>query len=247
MKCKNCGSNLNLLQSACPYCGTVNPHFRSQRENIDRYGKDYARTKEEVVAKSSRFAGYSVRITIIALLAFLNILFLLLGLYSWDIQYWRQEKQVEREADRHRAALEELEANFDYIGFSVYYETHDLYLSDSLEDFTKVQQVCSDYTFLFENLVMLGQEDTYQTDEERLEYIGDRLKYLYDSMEPAEYEPESYYEGNHGRLIRQLEEDLQLLLITYAGITPGEAAEFAEMSDGRRQVAMERGLGLYED
>lgn len=247
MKCRNCGSNLNILNNTCPYCGTANPHFRKQRENIDRYGMDYEKTKEEVVKKSRHFAGYSVRITLIAVLAFLNVLFLLLGLYSWDIQYWLQEREVEKMAGQHREALEEYERNFDYIGLYSYFNAHDLHYSDSLEDFYKVSLACSSFTYLFEDLVMLGQEGRYETDEERIEYIGNHLDTLYECLKPEDYDLPSYYEGNHGKMLERMEADVQALLITYANITQEEAESFPEMSDGRRQVAIERGLGLSED
>ena len=45
----------------------------------------------------------------------------------------------------------------------------------------------------------------------------------------------------------RLQYDLEALFITYGGITKEEAQQFSELSYGRRQIALERGIGSYED
>ena len=60
MKCSNCGSNLQIEDSKCPYCGSMNPYFEKHREEMFRYKKDYEKTKDEVIQKDDGITACSV-------------------------------------------------------------------------------------------------------------------------------------------------------------------------------------------
>ena len=247
MKCSNCGSSLQIEDSKCPYCGSMNPYFEKHREEMFHFKKDYEKTKEEVIKKSGKVAGMSVKITVIAILVALDILMLFLAGNSWSIMHEIEKGKAERNADIHRMRLEAYEVAFNYDGLAKYYEEYSLYGSDSLEDFDAVYRACSNYAYIYQYIVELGNPDSYMTDEERIEYICENLDYVYDTMEPKEYDLPQWYQGKHGEVLKQMKYDLKVLIMTYANVSQEEADAFPDMSDGRRQVAMERGLGLYED
>ena len=247
MKCSNCGSNLNIEDAKCSYCGTSNPYFEKHREDMFRFQKDYEETKEQVIKKSGRFAGISVKVATIAILIAIDVLMIFLASNIWSIMGSMERNRAERNADLHRARLETYEKERNYLELTNYYEEHSLSGSESLEDFDAVYRVCSNYSYIYQYIVELGTEDSYMTDEERIKYISDNLEYLYDSMEQKEYNLPECYQGEHGALMEQIKYDLKVMFMTYANISEEEAEEFPTMSDGRRQVAMERGLGLYED
>ena len=247
MKCSNCGSNLQIEDSKCLYCGSVNPYFEKHREEMLRFKKDYEKTKDDVIKKSGRVAGMSVKITVIAILVALNIIILFLASNSWSIMHEIEKSKAERNADIHRMRLESYEEAFNYNGLAKYYEEYSLYGSDSLEDFDVVYRACSNYAYIYQYIVELGNPDSYLTDEQRIEYICENLDYVYDAMEPKEYDLPEWYQGKHGEVLEQMKYDLKVLIMTYANVGQEEADAFPNMSDGRRQVAMERGLGLYED
>lgn len=247
MKCSNCGSNLNIEDAKCSYCGTENPYFQKHRADMFRFQTDYEKTKDQVIEKSRRFAGFTVKGTVIAVLVAVDILLFFLASNAWSIMNFFDKMSAQQNADIHRAKLESYEKDRDYLELADYYEEHSLYGSEKLSDFDVVYRVCSNYSYIYEYVVDFGNEDSYLTDADRIEYISDSLGYLYDSMEKKEYDPEECYEGEHKALLEQLKYDLKVLFMTYAHITEEEAESFPTMSDGRRQVAMERGLGLYED
>ncbi|MBQ9991120.1 MAG: hypothetical protein IJP31_09315 [Lachnospiraceae bacterium] len=247
MKCQQCGGNIGIQDERCPYCQTPNPHYKQHRAEMFRYRKDYEKTKEEVISKSGRFAGFTVKLTLIAVLAFLDVLFIALAVNADEVAWFLESRQVSAETSLHREKLEEYEAKRDYQGFVAYYEEHSLYLAEELEDFSKVYYASCNYIYIYDALVDLGQEDDYWTDERRIEVISDNLGYFYDELKPREYEDASRYTGEHGRYLEELKEDMGYLLCAYAKITAEEAEDFPVMSDGRRQLAIERGLGLYAD
>ena len=165
----------------------------------------------------------------------------------WGIMNSFDKMNAERNADMHRTRLETYELERNYLELTDYYEEHSLYGSDTLSDFDIVYRVCSNYSYIYEYIVELGNEDSYLTDADRIEYICDNLGYLYDCMEKKEYDSEECFAGEHGKLLEQVKYDLKVLFMTYANISEEEADKFPTMSDGRRQVAIERGLGILEE
>lgn len=249
MKCTQCGGNIDMEDERCPYCGVENPYFKKHRAEMFRFRQDYEKTKEEVLKNNSRFAGMSAKITVIAILLAVDILLIFLASNSWSLSYVLQKSKVNRQAAKHRAVLEQYEADRDYLSLSEYYSDNLLYSCDALDDFDTVQRVCNYYSDVYTYLVVLGQEDEndYMTVEKKIEYICSNLDYLYRALEPGEYDSPEEYQGSHKELLDQIEQDIKVMLITYANITEEEAERFPKLSSGRRIVAMERGLGLNED
>ena len=247
MKCTNCGSQLNIEDATCSYCGNKNPYFEKHRADMFRFQKDFEETRNQVIKKSGHFAGISVKISIIAILVAVDLLLIFFAANAWSFMNTAAKRDAERKSGLHREKLEMYEAQRNYIELANYYEEHSLYGSEALEDFEAVYRVCSNYSYIYRYIVEFGKQDSYHTDEDRLKYVSDNLEYLYQEMEPGEYDLIECYEGAHGELLEQMKYDLKVLFMTYANITEEEAEKFPTMSEGRRQVALEKGLGLYED
>lgn len=247
MKCTDCGSHLKIEDAVCPYCGNKNPYFEKHREDMFRFQKDFEETKEQVLKKSSRFAGISVKVSIIAVLIALNLIVIFLTANAWDFMNSSAKRKAEKNADLHRKQLEIYENEKNYMELTHYYEENSLHGSESLNDFDVVYQVCSNYSYIYRHLVELGKKDSYYTDQRRIEYIGDSLEYIYRAMVPDECDLPECYEGAHQELLEQMKYDLKVLFMTYANISEEDVEKIPEMSQGRRTVTLEKGLGLYED
>lgn len=247
MKCEHCGSMLRMEDANCSYCGNKNPHYEKHRADMFRFQRDYEKTKEQVIESSGKAAKTAVKVTVIAVLLVLDIIMVFLASNAWEISHFIEQGKAQKNVELHRQRLEDYEKAADYIGFAKYYEKYSLYGIESLEEFNAVYRVCSSYAYVYPYLVELGTPDSYMTDEKRVEYISDNLKYIYEAMEPGEYDPKEWYEGNHQAMLMQMKYDLKVLLVAYAHVEEETAERFPDLSNGRRQVAMERGLGFYED
>lgn len=77
MKCKNCGSNLEIENAYCPYCGRENPFAKKHRDDMKKYASDYNSTKDEVISRSRNVNTKAVKAAVIALTvaAFIALLF----------------------------------------------------------------------------------------------------------------------------------------------------------------------------
>ena len=137
-----------MEEAKCAYCGTINPYFKKHREDMYQFRQEYEKTKEQVIEKSSRFAGNSVKITIIAVLVAINILMIFLVGNVWGIMNSFDKMSAERNADMHRTRLETYELERNYLELTDYYEEHSLYGSDTLNDFDIVYRVCSNYSYI---------------------------------------------------------------------------------------------------
>lgn len=246
MKCESCGNELHIEDEKCPYCGTPNPHYQEHRADMNRYAQDYGRTKSEVLQKTNFFTGYTVKITIIAVLAALELALLLVRSNSWDIIYYFKVREIERNQTEYQRILDEYEQNGDYIAFYAYFSEKNLYSAEEFDEYDKVEEACMSYSYAYNTMMKLVAGSSYMDYEDDIEYICEELEYLYESLEPREYEDESRYSGQHGETLAALKQEVQYLLITYGGLDEETAANFEELSSARKQLALEEGMRQYE-
>ena len=247
MKCTKCGASVEIENNFCPYCGTENQYFQKHREEMSSIKKDYEEVKDQVLEKHQKIAGFSVKIMIICIFVAVDILLFFLAGSMWDILRNYEKIQAKKRVTEYRQQLELYEEEKDYILLSAFYEENKLYGVEGFEDFEAVYRISSSYSYIYKYIIALGDGDIYFTDQEKIKYICDNLDYLYDYMKPKEYSDPEQFQGKHQELMEQITYDLKALFITYGGITEEEAEQFPQMSYGKRQIALERGLGYYED
>ncbi|MBR5579522.1 MAG: zinc ribbon domain-containing protein [Lachnospiraceae bacterium] len=247
MKCKQCGAAITLDVNFCPYCGTENSQYKLQRKQMFHLKRDYEKTKEKVLKENQRIAASSVKLTVIAILIALNFVIWFLAGNAWDIMHDYKYSEERKNIQLHREKLTEYEENSKYLMLAAYYDEHLLYSIEELEEFRKVYQACSNYEYVYSMIMNLYHPENYLSKEESIKNICDNLAYMYEAMEKEEYDNPKSFEGQHKKTMDSLKREVELLLVTYTKITKEEAERFEQMSDGQRQIALERGLGLYED
>ena len=247
MKCKHCGANIKIEVNFCPYCGGENTEYRLHRKQLFHLKNDYEQIKKRVMEENQRIASSSVKITTIAVLVALNLVLWILGANAWDIMRSYQVAVERKSIEVHREKLQEYEKNNNYGMLAAYYDEHVLYQIEELEEFRQVYQACSNFAYAYGFLLDLQNPDERYSQEENIRIVCDNLDYMYDAMLLKEYIDPKSYEGQHQVTMENLKKDVSYLLVTYGGITEEEAQRFDKMSDGQRQIALERGLELYED
>lgn len=248
MKCKYCGSNLTIDDERCPFCGKANPFAEKHRSQMRHFTNEYNKTREDVIEKSNRFNSWTVKITIIAVLVAANLLLLYMTSNSWQIQKWMALNDVNRNLQTYSRTLQEYEENQDFIGFSTFYEDKYLGYSDHFKNYRSVQQVCASYQYFYQYLmdIVLMDENTYYTKESRVEYMSEQLEYMYKYSKQEEYSDPNCFTPEHVECMNAAIAECHLLLKTYCGVTDEELAKFPTLSNARRQIIIERGLGIGE-
>lgn len=248
MKCPNCGSNLTIDDEKCLFCGADNPFAVKHRREMNRFTREFNKTKEEVLQKSHHVNYWAVKITLIAVLvaANLGILFFINNIY--DFEQFFKARELESNYIWHKQQLDELEENRDYIALSCYWSDYDMYCSDMFDEYYKVTQACSNFAYLYQYTmdIVTKEETSYFTYEDRLEYVAEQIEYIYKYTQKGDYDDESQFKPQHQACMDDLVEDMEAFVQTYYGLTDEEMESFEELSKARRQILLEEGIKQYE-
>ncbi len=249
MKCHSCGNELHMEEERCPYCGAENLYYKKHRFAMKKYRKDFDEVKEDVYKKTGFFTGFTVRITIIAVLVAVNIGMLFLCRNIWSIEQHIKIRELERNRAKYVKVMDELEAEGKFYELSVYYDENSLYYGDVFDEYESVTRMCSYYTSIYRDLLLLyrGQEETYITTEELITRLCENIEYMYKCSVQKEYENPERFSEQHKAAMEKIKEEVECMLVAYANLTPEQAEGFEGLSNGRKQIAIEEGLGLYEE
>lgn len=231
MKCKNCGSNLDIDKEVCPYCGAENKIAKKHREDMKRYAMDYEITKDTVVRKSRKLNDRSIRIAVLAVTV---AAIALLVLYSSS--YNSQKRDSERK--RYKKELAEcLPQAEKYIENQDFMALGDLIKCQRLFDSTVYKGEYSDifratgyYQDLFSSVMVLLGDSGYRT-ERLIGSIGDDIVHLEQYVGKISTDRCNEY-------LLQMREEAILLLERYLGMSRQEYENLLKMTATERNVAI---------
>ena len=248
MKCPNCGSNLSIDDERCSFCGADNSFAKKHRSQMRHFTREFNKTKADVLKKSNHLNKWAVKITLIAVLVALNCLILFMAANSYEIEHFFVNRSIDANYHKHKAVLDEYEADRNFFAFDAYYNKHQLYYNDRMNEYRAVENVCSNYIMVYEYVmaVVTEEEDEYNSHANKMEYLSDQLDYIYKYSKPQEYSDEEQYQPVHQECMDDMVAQLEDLLQTYFHVSDEDIEAFPEMSKARRQIVMEEGLGLYE-
>ena len=246
MKCPSCGYGLHIEDEKCPHCGKENPYYKKHRADMGKYEQDYSEVKRDVYAKTGFFTKLTVKITVIAVLVALELGTLVFHHFSWDIKSAINKQRAEKNVEEYTRKLNELEQAENYIGLAEFYDRKDLYCCDEYKEFYKVHWVCSLYARVYDDFMELNAKRSYDTPQQRIVQLCSDLEDLYDSCERGEYDSPVYYSEQHTKTMEKILENVEAFLVVYGNLTEEEAENFPNLSNARKQLALEGGLGLDE-
>lgn len=248
MKCQHCGSNLNIEDNICPYCGQPNPFAEKHQEAMRRFEKDYESTKRDVLEQSSRFSRHTVRITILAVMVALIAAAVILLIKADDIRWWRQERSVEANAAEHIAAINELMDERDYLALYSYFSKTNTQYSDAFREYDAVCETSYQYRRFYVSLMMLQAKEAdpenyrYYSETELLEDISNAIKRINEYMEPQTYNEDGYTEEKMAYM-EDLRDSVEAMTEGYFSLSREEAVETRGMTVARINVLLEDHYG----
>lgn len=246
MKCPYCGYNLGLEDEYCPFCGKRNLLAKKHQEDMKRYQKEFSKTKKEVYEKSSRFANLTVPLIILFVLLILNIGGILFAASGWEIGTSMVKKQIVANKEIHQKNLDQFAAEGDFYGLSGYYNANSLYYSDEFNSYMAVVYAGESYYAIYSLLMDTLAEDSYAFNEENLSStvysIANNLDELFNIEQNYSYNREKYLQEDKLELIKAIQEQTKVILVTYGGLTQKEVDELPDLSMARQQEILERRL-----
>ncbi len=235
MKCQQCGSNLQIDNAYCPYCGAVNPMAKKHREDMKRYANDYKRTKEEVVRNTRSFNKKTFRITAIAVTVAAvlgSLIFTALADTIGRNMYYDKRRQ---NASQYFEEVIQLIEDCDYIKLDTLARSKNVRSTGdkSMREYYNAERLATEYSYVF-NDVMIKLTDTDITQTE-LSNLGNEIYSFYKYYNAG---PDTENE-TVVKFFENCKRDMGFLLTTYVGISKEDADNLANMSEGQIHVLVE--------
>ena len=248
MKCQHCGNNLNIEENFCPFCGQPNPFAVKHQEAMRRFETDYERTRKDVLAQSSRFNRFTVRIAVLAVLIALIAATAFILVQADDLRLLRIEKRAEAQADLHRAAIGRLMDERDYLGIYSYISENDIRFTDAFREYDTVSDSSFQYRQFYINLMFLQAKKTdpdayrYYNESELLEYMAEEIHRLNESLQPQTYN-EAAYTAEKMEFVAGVRDRVETMMESYLGMSREEALATREMTVARINILLEDHYG----
>lgn len=250
MNCRQCGAHLRIRDRFCPYCGAENLDARKHQEEMERYEKEFRRTKSRVLKRSRQFQGYTLILILIAVFAVCNVAVLLAEKNSYRIAEWMENSEVNRKQDTYRELLQVCESEGQYERMAELNLRLNLYQNETLREFQPVTEAAYYFAEAYACLMKLTDEHMeygYETESDLLKRLGSRLEQFQEAVSPPTYaRTEKGYEGTHREAMEDMKEKLELLIKTCAGVPEEEMEGFWSLSEHQRSVLIGRGLNADE-
>lgn len=248
MKCPKCGANLSIDDAKCSFCGNDNPFAVKHRKEMHHFKKEFEQTKEEVLHKSNYFNRWTVKITLIAVLAALDLGLLLCARNMYSIDQFFQERKINAKIDDYREQLDEMLERGDYLAFSTLWEDKSLYYCDNLNEYDLVAYAAREYETMYNYTmdIVVKEETDYFSHQTYMEYTAESINSIYRHLEDAKNDEYGWYLPETEVYLEKMTEKMEDFVQTYYGLTNEEKENFQELSKTQRLLLMEEGIKQYE-
>jgi len=246
MRCENCGGEISLEAAFCEYCGSPNRHAQRHAREMKSFRRAFEKSERSVHSAVHSFTGTSLRIVIIALLILAVFLLLILGGKSYEFRRMIVQGRTERNAAQVMAVMDGLLAAEDFLAFNAFCDENYVDCFDNaFEKYAPAERVGAAFSYVYRDLMALAAPPEYAQPENLAAALADDLDYFYDVVDIADYE---YYDGadseQNRAALAAMKQRVELLLITYCGLSEEEAQAMETMSAARRAIILEEAV-LY--
>ncbi len=244
MKCPYCGAPLDLDDNFCSHCGKLNEQVKQHVDDMNRFKTEFTETKEEVYQTTKRYTASTVRVVIIAVLVILNVAVAIFGARYYSFERMIGEADCERNFEKYSAILDGYLEEGDYYSFYNFMnEKHVPSYDSAYEQYNQVENLVSQYIYIYEYLLKAYMAEDEEYLASLCKYTSDNLEYFYENLDP---ERDSYYENadreENLKAIEDLKEKVEMLLVTYGGVSKEDAAQFHNYTSAQRAILLEEGM-----
>lgn len=244
MKCPSCGSNLQIDNAFCPYCGAKNPVAQKHREDMKRYADDYKKTKEEVIGNTRKFNKTTLRVTAIALTvaAIVGVIALTMFKDRLGMQMYRKHRNMN--APKYFEQVEQLIAEEDYLRLDALVTAKGIAYGNNkrMDEYTGVFRVTDHYAEVFTQLMYMLTDSSIN--DSKIDVLSTEINSFYRSFKNYS----DYGKDNETvqKYLKDIKQDMSLLLKTYLKLSDETAAGLETMSEGNIFIMVEEAFGEKE-
>lgn len=244
MKCPYCGAPLDLDDNFCSHCGKLNEQVKQHVDDMNRFKTEFSETKEEVYKTTKRYTAVTVRVVMIALLVILNVAIAVVGSRYYSFERMLGEADSERNFTKYSAILDSYLEEGNYHAFYNFIISKDVPTYDSAyEQYSQIENLTSQYVYIYEYIMKAYLKADSEQRASLCKYTADSLEYFYENLDMERY---SYYENydreENLKAIAGLKEKVEMLLVTYGGVSSEDAALFETYTSAKRAMILEEGM-----
>ena len=140
MKCPHCGAPLKMEDKFCTYCGAPNTLAMQHQADMEHYEREFTETQEEVLTKSRKAGHLTGYLVVLIVMIVLNIVAAFFSSNAWNFKYERRRVEATKQASIHRAALDKMIEEQDYIALRTYYYNNRLSGVDAFREYEAVMK-----------------------------------------------------------------------------------------------------------
>lgn len=229
---------MEIEQLYCPNCGKKNTHAVKHQNDMQRFKREFDRTKAEVIGNSRRFNTKTAMITIICVLAALSAVCFLVISNSYDIRDYFVERQINANREEHIKNIGKMMSERDYNGLYYYCRYNKLEYADSMRGYDTIFMSARCYHGIFNETIVLFEKEEDKYYQDTISSIAGSLVNL------NEYCDEKYLRDvektdENMRFISDVKEDAKDFVKAYFGLTDEEASGMYSMTKARLTVLLE--------
>lgn len=248
MKCKHCGSNLDLEMRFCPYCGRKNREAQKHAADMEYYKTDYENTKKDVYEATKNYTRVTVQVVIIAILLIAIMVCMGIQKNSFEISYNYRDWRAERKQEKYCKIIDDYMEEEDYLALGNFCRAKHISYTygTGYEEYEPVIRSASYYVDVYNYMMDIVEEDDLGVGigDSNLDTFCTYLDYFYRTLDMEEYEGyENYDRQENIDCLEKMEKEVSYMLITYFGLSEEEAAGFKDKTDAKRYVFLEEKIG----
>ena len=244
MKCPFCGAPLELDDNFCSHCGKLNEQAKQHVDDMNRFKTEFSEAKAQVYQTTKRYTAVTVRVAMIALLVILNVVIAIIGTRYYSFKRMLGEADCKRNFETYSVILDDYLEEGNFHAFYNFMTTKNVPTYDTAyEQYNQLENLASQYTYIYEYIMKAYLSEDITQRESLCKYTADSLEYFYENLDWERY---SYYENydreENVKAIADLKEKVEMLLVTYGGISPEDAAAFETYTSAKRAMLLEEGM-----
>ena len=228
MKCPHCGAPLKMEDKFCTYCGAPNTLAMQHQADMEHYEREFTETQEEVLTKSRKAGHLTGYLVVLIVAAFFSS-------NAWNFKYERRRVEATKQASIHRAALDKMIEEQDYIALRTYYYNNRLSGVDAFREYEAVMKYAGNLGDVYMYLCNTDRYGYWKSEkglENTITSMSSDIISLYENPLSSYYNEESVTEEKLA-VIEDIRNQAEALLVTYGGFTSEEVQELKNMSKSR--------------
>ncbi len=244
MICEKCKREIGPEEIKCRYCGADNPFSIQHRNNMEQFGREYGRTRKNVLDSAWKTGGLAKRAEILAALIIGCIIMAVIASlnYADPAEDTSVRKDGEKNAAKYAVEAEAYLERGEYMEYMDFLYKHQLrnFMPEEFDHLKGVTYVADSYYRSIRELesIILRSDDPDYFDGLNTDIVN-FCRSVEGFYEVAEVWKNSKRDESYHVYIEDIQAELEAAMRTYFDMDDKELEEFVSASETKKAVILE--------